>query len=72
MQCLVKPHTRAGRIQARRIREGRGQNAPARPREGRENPIPREGREKRIPREGRENPIPREGRENPISGAGRG
>ena len=36
----------------RRNRESCGQNAPARPREGRENPIPREGRENSIPREG--------------------
>ena len=45
---------------ARRIREGRGQIAPARLREGWEDPIPREGRK---------NPIPREGG-NPISEAG--
>ena len=60
MRYLVKSCMCAWRIRARRIREGRGQNAPARPREGRESPIPREGRE---------NPIPREAG-NPISGAG--
>ncbi len=72
MRCFVKSDTRAWRIRARRIREGREQNALARPREGRENPISREGRENPISREGRENPISREGRENPISAAGRG
>ncbi len=43
MRCLVKSWMCAWRIRARRIRDRRGQNAPARSREGREDPIPREG-----------------------------